>query len=627
MKPFVCVPLALTLIALTCPGTRAADTPSLTLPDVLSRHLQAVGGRDALAALKTLRYLKVTELGERKQTDVVVLKYPDKVYTVSVVGILQTTAGYDGRVGWRKDTNGSVRLFTEEELKDVRRSLELDPHAEAETHDKITLRPRTERGSGDFVLDVVDQDGDASARFLDPKTFLLVKEERRLGGETVTTTFSDFRTFGGVALPQTVRWRFKKAEAVATLRDVQTNMDVPDSQFAMPPAVKNYQWARPGATSATVPFDYSDHTVRLSVSLNGEPARINLDSGSSSLVLDRPAADILELKPEAALVGLGYGGSFEDAPVKLDRFGIDGAVSFQNLTASVVPLPDAFSIVPTVSTVGFVGYDLLSRFVVRVDYARGQVTLCDPESWSPAPEDGSPLALALDQNVPSVVAQFDGLPPARFMIDTGDSVSAVMLYGPYVKANKVDEKYPRGTTVEGTGAGGEVSTRRVRARSFGLSGVTFTDVPTDLLPARGASKAVAGALGNDLLSRFVVTFDYPHRRVFFAPTSAISRPFITQTFGVFVVELPDAKDRRRSHFLVWATAKSPAARQLGPVQELLGVDGRPVADLGLAETRRLLSAEGFASHRNLLVRSKDGKRTTVTISLFDPLPPSPEGKP
>ncbi len=222
-------------------------------------------------------------------------------------------------------------------------------------------------------------------------------------------------------------------------------------------------------------------------------------------------------------------------------------------------------------------------------------------------------------------AQFDGLPPGRFLVDTGDALSPVKLYGPFVSRYGVAQAYPKGMEIIGAGVGGEARERRVRAHSFTLGGTTLSDVPTDLaLDAKGgSSRFLAGALGYDFLSHFIVTFDYPHGRIFFAPNPAAPKAFDTRTFGVYVVsEADDLVKNKRQIRVIYVDGRAPAA-DAGIVRGdiITKIDGQPADALGLGEVRRLLSPDGGKDSHVLTIIGPEGGTGNVKVSMYDPMPP------
>lgn len=609
----------------------AATTPPLTTQDVLARHLQALGGRAAVSAVKSTRVAQTIETGGIKGAVTIVYQAPDKEFEQDTLGILNTTQGYDGKSAWRRDSNGNVRLLGDDERRELRLQLYIDTNSyilpdEGGIPGKITLRPEREPKTGNYVLDVAPQDGKPTVLFLDSKTFLIAKEQHLDDNIPVTTTFGDYHTVDGVKFPffQRTTNGTPRYDAVARVTKLENNVSVPDSLFAPPAPALGTQasFVSPGAHAATVPFDFSDGEIAIPVRINGASASVFLDSGASGLALSQKIADKLHLKQSGVLEARGYGGSADLHPVKIDTFEIPGAVRLKGLTAVAIQLPEGFDRILNGTLAGFVGYDLLSRFVVKIDYANQKLTFLDPATWTPSPSDGTPVLLNLDNDVPSITAQFETLAPAQFLLDTGDE-SALRLYGPYVALNKLDLKYPKGVVSVGGGIGGESRSRVARTETFAVAGVTLRGLPTEFsLDAKGgASQILAGSLGSKLLSRFVVTFDYAHNRAFFAPVAGAGAPFNTRSYGLSLLSQSVPGLVGNPQTIIVDVAPGSPAERAGIVvgDRIVGVDGQSPRTLGLAGVRRLLSPDGVVSVRTLTLLSPEGRQRAVRVALFDPL--------
>lgn len=615
--------------ALLFPTLSYADNqPSLSLPDVLARYLQATALPPGQATIITRRFTGTTSYGGLHGTYVTIDKKPDKQWEEDKLGIFDDVSGSDGKTSWHRDTNGNTRLSSLEEQKDERTDALLASYTFAHTAfpGKVSLRPQTEPRTGCYVLQVAPTDGKPVTLYLDPKTFLTVKEERLDDNRLTTTTYSNFKMMAGRMRPATRRIHSgsRKFDSVITTDTIEDNVNVPDSLFTLPATTNNYTWVTPGATSAELPFDFSDKSINVYCAINGRPTYLELDSGSGGIAISKIAADDLKLSHQGTLESEGYGGSVDTYPIKLDSFELVGGVLFSNLSATSLPLFEDYAYYQAVPNIGLLGYDLLSRFVVRVNYETQMLTLIDPKTFQPSPTDGTPLTLDLNDNSPSVLASFDGLPQARFLVDTGASGSTVMLYGPYVADHHVDKMYPHGIGGGGFGVGGSFKERDVRAHRFSLGGFSFTNVPTQLsldTKGVGASRVLAGALGTDFLSHFTVTFDYPHSRLFFAPNSDTHKPFDTHTFGIYVVERPDPNIPHQTMLMLFLDSKAPAhAAGLMNYATLLKIDGQNALKLGVGEVRRLLSPAGGKDTHDLFIIGPDGGTGHVQVAMFDPLP-------
>lgn len=211
----------------------------------------------------------------------------------------------------------------------------------------------------------------------------------------------------------------------------------------------------------------------------------------------------------------GYGGSIDSHPVSIDSFEIVNCVKISNITAMAVDLPQSSERTPGGPISGYVGYDLLSRYVVQIDYETNKITLIDPNTFKPDFSYGTPLPVQLDGDVPKIPAQLDNLPSATYLVDTGDN-SGLRLNWPYVKAHKLRAIYTHGVEEAGGGIGGLSFSWGTHVGAFTIAGSTLKDVPAEFSQDTKGDGSVleAGAIGGALLSHFIVTFDYPHNRLY-----------------------------------------------------------------------------------------------------------------
>jgi ketosteroid isomerase-like protein len=148
---------------------------------------------------------------------------------------------------------------------------------------------------------------------------------------------------------------------------------------------------------------------------------------------------------------------------------------------------------------GSIGPQLLRRYVVQIDYRSSTLTLIPPAQFH-APPDAPPLALRFDSNgVPAVQGAVDGI-GGELELDVRAPRS--MLFTPFLDRTGMRRKY---------------SGKSPAVRSVQIGSVDLHDVPmrfsTDST-GKFASSDVAGLLGNNILSRCVVTFDLPHRSAY-----------------------------------------------------------------------------------------------------------------
>jgi len=597
----------------------------MTLEALLQKHLEALGGKEAITAIRNTKTISDVLTGGIHGTITTIYAAPDLEYEDDKLGILNVQQGYDGKTAWQRDTNGNVRPLSGEEIKDLRVQLFFDTNSyviPGRISGKMSLRPETDPETGDYVVDALPNGGKPSTLYFDPKNWLIVKEQHLDDNVPVTTTFSDYRTVDNVRFPfqQVTTNGTTRYDMVGTVTKIENNIPLRPTLFSPPDSGRQFGFIQPGAKEASVPFDMEDGEVGFQVKINGRLSRVFLDSGASGIALSQQVATQLGLKTAGFLEARGYGGSTDLRPILIDHLEVPGAVQLTHVAAIAIDLPESLNSYFTKPLAGFVGYDLLAHFVVRIDFLHKRMTFIAANTFHPVSADGVALPIELDSDVPSVEARLDALPSARFLIDTGDE-AALRLYSPFVAQYGLAKRYPRGEVTIGGGIGGVSRSRVTRIGSFSLAGVTFYSLPTDfsLDPKGGASLVNAGSLGARLLSRFTVTFDYPHSRVFFAATPATHAAFLSRTTGVTLIATKDPQGHL--HVIVGAIDANSPANQTGlnTFDEVLAIDGKRVSSIGLIGARRLLASSSNRLTDTLLVQSTIGKPRTVTISVYDPL--------
>jgi hypothetical protein len=254
----------------------------------------------------------------------------------------------------------------------------------------------------------------------------------------------------------------------------------------------------------TIPFAAdAGNAIYISVKLNGRnPRWWAVDTGASECIVDSTAAmnSRLVTRGHREIHGAGKGTVRLDSvqgPVHLIIRGLD------------VPTCDHFGSIDLRSVSngarslgGILGYEFFQRYIVQIDFAARTLKLYDPNRFHYTGK-GDTIALEMDRRPPRVAVR---IKTARrpevtrhLIVDTGSE-------------DAVDDssvrRNPRGSpvTVSTTGLGASYEAVIGTLDTVRIGRLLFTNVP-------GVASDV-GIVGNGIWSRFVSTFDFPHRRIF-----------------------------------------------------------------------------------------------------------------
>lgn len=317
----------------------------------------------------------------------------------------------------------------------------------------------------------------------------------------------------------------------------------------------------------------------IEVRVNGsEPMRFILDSASTYSMIRTKEAQALGLKATNGTTLIGGGGAF-----RLDFAKADlqvGHTNLRNVELGVAELPSAYA--------GIVGGDLFEAYVVEVDYVRGRGTLFDPSTFR-APVNAKAIPLNIRTRIPSLQASVrfgNTTATGEFRIDTA-SGAPITLHHPFAERNSFPPLRARTQSSKSDSLGGSVDWVKARATSVSIGLVTF-DKPiiASFATSRGAGgdTVIAGMIGNEILRRFRITFDCPHRRMFLAPNETSNRPFEVDMSGLGF----------GPSYRIFSVVPGSVAEKAGlKVDDVITkLDGEPVAEFGLAGAHDQLMRNG-----------------------------------
>jgi membrane-associated protease RseP (regulator of RpoE activity) len=523
------------------------------------------------------------------------------------LGPASGAAGFDGRNGWTQDAGGTARR----EASGAARELAVNaayrdqlafwfPSRHKAT---IVVKGREHADDADFdVVAITPEGGREFDLWVNADTHLIERLVEREADQTRTEYYMDFREVHGVRMPFRVRATRgdPRFDEIVTIDAIDFDPPATPLAFGAPAAPVDYRFPA-GKTSVTVPFTLANGHLYVDAKLDGKgPVRLMIDSGGQNVLAAEAAQSLaLAVKP----------GASAGAPGTVDVATLDiGGLALDKQAFASVPLAAAMKRVEDVDRFGGVtGSELLRRFPTRIDYAAREITFYAPDGWHYAGA-GTRVPLRFHGDVPTVDGSVDGV-PGVFALSTASRASLTL--GPaFVAAHGLVDKY--GATLEvvaGAGVGGAAHAKLARAGSLALGGVEVAK-PVTLLAEqpRGvlADPAIAGDVGNGVLSRFAVVLDYANETAWLEPNAA-APPDAFDRAGAFV-ERAD-----KGIVVVDVVAGGPAAKAgLKSGDVIAAVDGTPAARVTLDALRaRLRGAPGTK------VRLKLASGRTATLELRD----------
>jgi hypothetical protein len=228
------------------PAQAPATVPAMpTAEEILSRYLEAVGGRAAWQKLNSRASSGTIDVPAMSLSGTVEIheKAPNRVLTVVAIGGAAFRQGFDGTVGWTDDPQNGLRDQTGAELAETEREADFYAPLNIRSHyTKFTVSGREKIGDRDAycVLATVGERGNPDKMYFDAQTGLpirMVSEHHSPEGVSAfQEDLADYREVDGVKLPFTILQTSTDSAFTIKITEVHHNISLDDHEFAKPAA-------------------------------------------------------------------------------------------------------------------------------------------------------------------------------------------------------------------------------------------------------------------------------------------------------------------------------------------------------------------------------------------------------
>lgn len=364
-----------------------------------------------------------------------------------------------------------------------------------------------------------------------------------------------------------------------------------------------------GATKVEIPIEIHNNLVVVPVIVNNQlPLKFIVDTGVRTTILTQKVfSDILHLAYTKKYTIAGAGGenlvnAYITNNVTLDLPGVHGrGHAMLVLETDYLELRNSLG-----SDVhGILGYELFSRFVVKIDYNARLLTLMAPQKFKPS-RKFTRLPITVEDTKPYYVAEVKindtTSISAKLMVDTGASHG---LFLDTESNSKIVIPEKNISCVIGRGLGGLITGRIARIKSLRVGKYEITDMIANF-PNKQVFKDTLksgrvyrnGALGGEVLSRFLVVFDFPHEKIYLKPKPGFHKKSYYNMSGLTIKA---DGDRLRDYEV--AEVRQNSAGQQADIRigdKLIAINGIFTSELELSEI-------------NNYFNSKPGKKVKMQI--------------
>jgi hypothetical protein len=379
-----------------------------------------------------------------------------------------------------------------------------------------------------------------------------------------------------------------------------------------------------GASKVDIPFDYINNFIIVELYLNGVyPYKLIFDTGAEHTILTRKdfmSAPGMTFERTFYLIGSDQTSIIPAHLVRGIRMDIPNRISSRR--QDILMLDEdlfLFKEFTGVEIDGILSATVFDDFVFRINYQRKVITLFEHTAYDrPSKRKSDQIELEMSRGKPylftsAVIRSEQPSIPLKLLVDSGASSSLILFTDTDARISP-----PPGAITGniGMGLGGNLAgfigrINRIEIGKYSQNQVISHYQEIDSIDFKDFLNCRDGLLGNGIMSRFIVDFDYRNKLLTLQPTSKYQRPYQFDRSGLNIV----STGKRLQYFTVFYTLpNSPATdADIRTGDRILSVQRIPVQFLNINTLLSMLRRSGDRTVRITIKR--DGKKLVKKMKL------------
>lgn len=342
-----------------------------------------------------------------------------------------------------------------------------------------------------------------------------------------------------------------------------------------------------------IPFELEGNHIFIQLTINhSEQLDFVFDTGAGSTVINSETAKKLNFASSKTSTTTGASGKTQSSIIK--KKSVEGkSIELDKVDLLSVPLSHLERLIGK-DIDGIIGYDLLKKYVTEIDYNNSELIFFESKSYE---YQGSGELIRIDiGDVPTAIFQIilkDGTyVNEEFLLDTGAG-GAISFTSPFSERSQIRTKIDKTYSNNSRGLSANVAQVEVgRIKNLKILDFEFANIPVSIYDTEVgffANKKIAGIIGNEILKRFNITFDYKRKKSYWVKNKQyINEPFYVQNSGLKL-----SLDANKSKIIVdhIIPNSSAAKSELKIGDEIIEIDGVKTVDSSLETIRKLLRTQ------------------------------------
>jgi hypothetical protein len=397
-----------------------------------------------------------------------------------------------------------------------------------------------------------------------------------------------------------------------------------------------------------IPFKFINNLIFIPVIVNGEELTFLLDTGVEQTILfsldEKEEVQLFEVE-KLKLKGLGSKEPIDSYKSSKNKVEIKDFVDNNHEIYIILDQEFNFSSQVGIEVNGIMGYNFFKNHIVEIDYERKKIFVYSHDHKKVKARLQKKYVkdtITLEENKPYYISNIisdDKTVSSKLLLDTGNSDAL------WIFTNKTDKiKLPEKNIPDylGRGFSGSVFGKRARVNSFEFGRKTF-NAPLVTFPDSISVRSVnfvpdrVGSIGSEVISRFIIAFDYVNHAIYTRPNNKINDSFQFNMSGIEVEHaglewVKQTLDDRSGQGIRIYTDANPEKVQnslkvhfeLKPIFKVASVRAGSEADIaGLKVGDRIEKINHQQSHGftiqmiNELLKSEEGKTIDMEVERND----------
>ncbi len=298
-----------------------------------------------------------------------------------------------------------------------------------------------------------------------------------------------------------------------------------------------------GAQQAEIPFEYYNNFIILKINFNGFlPLQFIFDTGAEHTILSkREIGDLFKVAYDREFRVMGSDLKTELVAYLARNIRLEIPDKVMAPAEDILVLQEdyfRFDEYVGMEIHGIISGNIFSKYIYKINYDRRVIVLYNREKFKLRDQGFKEMKMEVYRNKPYLNTQIEIMPdtvvPVKLLIDTGASLSMLLFNNTHSLVHPPDRAIPSNI---GMGLGGFVQGYTARVNQLHLPPFSQNNIITFFQPLDSAVTGQMvnqrnGLIGNILLSRFQVIFDYQNDKIWFKPGKKYKEAFIYDRSGM-----------------------------------------------------------------------------------------------